>query len=196
MFSDPATAVMAMLMLCFGGMIIMFVFLIRAHAASGDELREALRKQQMLLADVERQLMEMSFVLRRLSGSEDSRTASVSRPSAPRSAADTSGGRTDGGVNAARKAGTGNAGIRSDQDLSSMLEAASRSGAKLDLGGDLLPPPSVSRPLAEEYDPASDPHLFEDSFGPKAGGTRASADGRVGTAGGKGRTPLSIRLDD
>ena len=199
MFSDPATAVMAMIMLCFGGMIVMFVFLIRSNAANSDELREALRKQQMLLADLERQLMETSFALRRLSGAEDSRTASVTRPSSPGTplpGSPSSGSSGAGTSGPSGRAASGNAGARSDEDLSSMLEAASKSGGKLDLGSDLLPPPSVSRPLAEEYDPANDPHLFEDSFGAKSVLRRDGAEGRVGTAGGKGRAPLSIRLDD
>lgn len=177
MFSDPATAVMSMIMLCFGGMIVMFVFIIRANAAQSDELREAMRKQQMVLADLERQVMEMNFALRRLSGAEGGQAASSAR----------------GSGLPAQSASRGLP--RSDEELSSMLEVASRSGKKLELGDDLLSPPSVSRPLAEEYDPASDPHLFEDSFSSGTGRVR-SAEGRVGTAGGKGRTPLSIRLDD
>lgn len=177
MFSDPATAVMAMIMLCFGGMIVMFVFIIRASAAHSDELREAFRKQQMVLADLERQVMEMSFALRRLTGADDGQPPSGARQSKTGAASK---------LSAARQ----------DDDLSSMLEAASQGGRKLDIGDSLLPPPSVARPLSEEYDPATDPHLFEDSFGAKTSRQQRGGEGRVGTAGGKGRAPLSIRLDD
>lgn len=171
MFSDPNTAIMAMIMLCFAGMIVMFIFIIRSHVSHSEELREALRKQQLVMADLERQVMEMSFAIRRLSGLEDSQNASVTRPSSVRA-------------------------VKSDEDLSSMLEAAARGGRKLELGDDLLAPPSVSRPLAEEYDPANDPHLFDDAFGSKKKRQQGIPEARVGTAGGKGRTPLSIRLDD
>lgn len=175
MFSDPATAIMTMIMLCFGGVILMFVFLLRTGAARSDELRELLRRQQMALADIERQIMETSFALRRLSGTEDSRTASVTQPS-----------RTAAGANA----------VRSDEDLSSMLDAAAKSGKKLELGSNPLPPLYAAPAPGEAYDPASDPHLFEDFFGVKGGQTQGDAAGRPGMAADKARTPLSIKLDD
>lgn len=177
MFSDPVTAVMAMIMLCFGGMIVMFVFIIRSGAAHSDELREAFRKQQMVLADLERQVMEMNFALRRLSGADEGQASSGVRQAATGSASRLSA-------------------ARAEDDLSSMLEAASKSGRKLDLGDTLLTPPSVARPLSEEYDPVTDPHLFDDAFGSRTSRRQRGEEGRVGTAGGKGRAPLSIRLDD
>lgn len=175
MFSDPVTAVMTMLMLCFGGMIIMFVFFVRSGAAYSEELREALRKQQMVLADLERQIMEMNFALRRLSGAEDSRTASVTRPSSSAAGADA---------------------VRSDGDLASMLAAAAKSGKKLELGNEPAPSPSAARFAAAEYDPASDPDLFENFLGVQEDRAQRETKERPGMAGGGARAPLSIKLDD
>lgn len=175
MFSDPVTAVMTMIMLCFGGMIIMFVFFVRSGAVYSEELREALRKQQMVLADLERQIMEMNFALRRLSGAEDSRTASVTRPSSSAAGADV---------------------VRSDGELASMLDAATKSGKKLELGSAPAPSPSASRSSAAEYDPASDPNLFENFFGVQEDRAQRDTKGRPGMAGGGANAPLSIKLDD
>lgn len=179
MFSDPVTAVMTMIMLCFGGMIIMFVFFVRSGAVYSEELREALRKQQMVLADLERQIMEMNFALRRLSGAEDSRTASVTRPSS-----------------SAASSAAGADAVRSDGELASMLDAATKSGKKLELGSAPAPSPSASRSSAAEYDPASDPNLFENFFGVQEDRAQRDTKGRPGMAGRGANAPLSIKLDD
>lgn len=132
MFADPVVASMTMLLLCFFGMIVMFVFLARTLSNQSGEMREAFRKQQIFLADLERQFMEMSFTLRKMQGEEGA------------------GGQIAGDATL----------LGRKDDLLSMLDAAA--ATKGGLGDDLLPPPAVSRPLAEEYDPAKDPHLFED----------------------------------
>lgn len=66
MFQEPLTAVMAMLFLYFAGVLVMFVFVIRSLASQGDERREAFRKQQLMLGDLERHLIDMKVMLRRL----------------------------------------------------------------------------------------------------------------------------------
>ena len=72
MFQDPSTAVITMLFLYFAGMLVMFVFIIRSLAAQGEERRESFRKQQLMLGDLERHLIDMKVMLRRLSpGSVD-----------------------------------------------------------------------------------------------------------------------------
>lgn len=173
MFSDPNVAVMAMIMLCFAGMIIMFIFVIRVFSSQGAEMREAFRKQQMYLSDLERQVQEISFALRSAVEGEGSLKSVSSLASPPAETLP-----------------------RSDQELMSMLDAATRNkpGQTLDLGDALLSPPSVSRPLSEEYDPAKDPHLFEDSVLSQSG--KGERPALRGTVGGKGRPPLSITLDD
>lgn len=65
MFQDPITALMAMLFLCFGGILLMFVFVIRSLAAQAESRKEDVRRQQLMLADIERQLMDMKGALRR-----------------------------------------------------------------------------------------------------------------------------------
>ena len=81
----------------------------------------------------------------------------------------------------------------------SLLEVASqKKGDPLRFDDQLLPPSAGSRPIAEEYDPATDPHLFEDSLLPEAafGSYRSRADrAKVGVAGKRGSS-LSIKLDD
>ena len=72
MFQDPSTAVITMLFLYFAGMLVMFVFIIRSLAAQGEERRESFRRQQLMLGDLERHLIDMKVMLRRLSpGSVD-----------------------------------------------------------------------------------------------------------------------------
>ncbi len=66
MFQDPLVAVMVMLLLCFAGMMLMFIFVIRSAASQAEEGREAFRKQQLFLSDLERQLMIIAATLRRL----------------------------------------------------------------------------------------------------------------------------------
>jgi hypothetical protein len=140
MFTDPLAMTMAMQMLFFVGLIVVFFFLARAMAAQGEETRESLRKQQMFLADLERQFMEMSFLLRQRQGSKEGdppvdrvRTRDDLAPA----------GQKDGFLPMpSRKAGD-----RASDDL-------------------LLPPPIPSRAPAENYDPEKDPFLFDDGFAP------------------------------
>ncbi|MDR0826884.1 MAG: hypothetical protein LBN33_03275 [Desulfovibrio sp.] len=143
MFADSFMATMAIQILFFVGLLVVFFSLARGMSAHGEETREALRKQQMYLADLEKQLMEMNFVLRRLQGGEEE----------PRETSETGG--------AAREIPV----LKSRDELLSMLEkAAQTSKGTSPIGDLLLPPPTVARPLAEEYDPSSDPHLFDDSI--------------------------------
>ena len=67
MFQDHSTAVITMLFLYFAGMLVMFVFIIRSLASQGEERRESFRKQQLMLGDLERHLIDMKVMLRRLS---------------------------------------------------------------------------------------------------------------------------------
>jgi hypothetical protein len=71
MFQDPLTAVMAMLLLCFVGMMVMFIFVIRSLASQSDETREAFRKQQLFLADLERQIMDLRIAVNARLGLEE-----------------------------------------------------------------------------------------------------------------------------
>ena len=175
MFQDPLTAVMAMLLLCFMGILVMFLFLIRSLASQAAEMREAFRKQQMSLADIERQLMDLSFALRKRQGGETG-----AEP-----------GQAEQGGDSLTSMG--------QADLMSLLKAASQQkGGTLRFDDQLVPPTPASRPIAEEYDPSTDPHLFEDSLLPEADYTSyRSRAGRAGTgAVGRRGTPLSIKLDD
>jgi hypothetical protein len=142
MFSDPLVAVMAMLILCFSGILVMFLFVIRSLVGQRAEMREAFRKQQMFLADLERQFMEMSFVLRNIQAKEEAKdSGSGKKPSFETSLS------------------------REDDDLMSMLESSDRPKNPPPTYNDLLLPPSPkARATIDDYDPATDPHLFEDSF--------------------------------
>lgn len=172
MFQDPLTTVMAMLLLCFMGILVMFLFFVRSLSSQAAETRESFRKQQLSLADIERQLMDLNFALRKLQG---------------------------GDAASSEVAGTaGNLSSLRQEDLMALLETASqRKGAPLRFDDQLLPPPVTSRPIAEEYDPANDPHLFEDSLlpDPAYGSYRPRAD-RDKTASSGKRPSLSIKLDD
>lgn len=70
MFSDPLTAAMTMQILCFFGMVVIFIFVMRSLSSLTEELRESFRKQQMFLSDMERQLMDLNFAVRRLQGED------------------------------------------------------------------------------------------------------------------------------
>ncbi|MDL2207748.1 hypothetical protein LJB82_03390 [Desulfovibrio sp. OttesenSCG-928-M16] len=70
MFSDPLTAAMTMQLLCFFGMVVIFVFVMRSLSSLGAEMREAFRKQQMFLSDLERQIQDLNFAVKRLQGEE------------------------------------------------------------------------------------------------------------------------------
>jgi hypothetical protein len=140
MFTDPLATTMAMQMLFFVGMVVVFFFLSRAISAQGEETREALRKQQMYLADLERQLMEMSFLLRRRQGGEEvDLSAEPGRTRNERSQAGPKGG------------------------LLPMPPGKSDNRVSDDL---LMPPPLPARASTDNYDPEKDPFLFDDGFGP------------------------------
>lgn len=143
MFSDPLVAVMTMLLLFFAGVLLVFLFLTRAVSSLKEDFRDAMRKQQMFLSDVEQQLVQLQFGLRAL--------------------------QEDGGAAAAaggQKPLEDVSFLRQEDPLLSMLEAGARRGAASPGIEDdqLLPPPQKARPIAEDYDPAHDPKLFEDSF--------------------------------
>ncbi len=184
MFQDPLTTVMAMLLLCFIGILVMFLFFIRSLSSQAGEMREAFRKQQLSLADIERQLMDMSFGLRKLQGGGGDPADS---------GASVSSGQT-------RMAQSGeNLTSMRQEDLMSLLEVASqKKGDPLRFDDQLLPPPANSRPLREEYDPANDPHLFEDSLLPEVafGSYRTRTDRAKTGAADKRGSSLSIKLDD
>ena len=64
MFHDSMVALMVMLLLCFFGMLVMFLFVIRSHSVMTATLKEGQRQQQLALSDIERQLMDISFQFR------------------------------------------------------------------------------------------------------------------------------------
>ncbi len=64
MFNDPMISLMFMLLLCFLGMLVMFLYVVRALGAQNAFLREGLARQQKSLDDHERHLMELVFLMR------------------------------------------------------------------------------------------------------------------------------------
>ena len=64
MFEDSMITLMVMLLLCFVGMLIMFLFVIRSNTAIEASLKEMTRQVQAHLADIERQLMEINYANR------------------------------------------------------------------------------------------------------------------------------------
>jgi hypothetical protein len=146
MFSDPLVAVMAMLILCFSGILVMFIFVIRSLVGQRDEMREAFRKQQMFMADLERQFMDMSFLLRNIQGREETQ---VPGP----------------GIQSSYDMPL----PRDDDDLLSTLESTGRQKNPPLYSDLLLPASPKTRAPIDDYDPASDPHLFDDSFSPGPG---------------------------
>ncbi|MDR2668843.1 MAG: hypothetical protein LBC14_02675 [Desulfovibrio sp.] len=143
MFTDPLATAIAVQMLFFVGLVVVFFFLARAISAQGEETRDALRKQQMYLADLERQLMDMSFLLRRRQGGEDANPAA--EPGRARDALSPAGQKDDLLPMPPRKPGS-----RAPDDL-------------------LMPPPSLKRVSTDTYDPEKDPYLFDDGFGAPSG---------------------------
>lgn len=147
MFHDQLTSVMLMLLLSFSGTLLMFFFLVRALSAQKEETRDLLRRQQMLLIDLEQQLQEVRFNLRRIQ--EGAGRATGSEGAGPA-------GQTAGELLFLNK----------EDSLSSLLEgAASRHGGPAQPGGALSPSTaahSAGARRGEEYDPAGDPNLFDD----------------------------------
>lgn len=72
MFDDPSVSVLAMIFLCFIGMVIMFICIVRAQAAQLAYLKETQQQQLAMLADVEKHIMDLSFSLRTYQASEAS----------------------------------------------------------------------------------------------------------------------------
>ena len=114
MLNDSLISLMIMLLLCFMGMLVMFLFVIRSQSTQAAVLREGFTRQQSTLADLEQQLMDMNFALRRLqkgSGLEDvperPGAASSASSGSGASGASTGGGQTPkaytavGGIHAA-----------------------------------------------------------------------------------------------
>lgn len=64
MFDNALISLMFMVMLCFVGMLVMFLFVIRSLTAQANTVREYQRQQQTALADLERMIMDISFSLR------------------------------------------------------------------------------------------------------------------------------------
>ena len=142
MFSDPLVAVMAMLLLFFAGMVLMFAFFTRSLTALREDLRESMRKQQMFLSDVEQQFMRIEYRLRVLPEGGDAGKS----PSALQKPDDISL-------------------LRQEDPLLSMLENTARKAASAPGFDDqLLSVPSRKNAPARDYDPANDPGLFEDAF--------------------------------
>lgn len=144
MFSDPLVAVMAMLILCFSGILVMFIFLIRSLAGQRDEMRDSFRKQQMYMADLERQFLEMNFAFRKVQSGDDP--------------APDLGGMKNSSQDMPL--------LREEDALVSMLESAARPQNAAPPYPDLR---LSSEAAGGEYDPATDPHLFEDSYPTGAG---------------------------
>ena len=61
MFADSMITLMIMLLLCFIGMLVMFLFVIRSNTVIETSLKEMTRQTQAHLADIERQLMEINY---------------------------------------------------------------------------------------------------------------------------------------
>jgi hypothetical protein len=83
MFDDPQISLMIMLLLCFLGMLVMFLFVIRSLSSQAATLREGFNRQQSTLADMEQQLMDMNFALRRPQKEADSAIGQVRTEQAP-----------------------------------------------------------------------------------------------------------------
>ena len=64
MFADSMITLMVMLLLCFIGMLVMFLFVIRSNTIIETSLKEMTRQTQAHLADIERQLMEINYTNR------------------------------------------------------------------------------------------------------------------------------------
>lgn len=56
---------MVMIMLCFAGMLIMFLFVIRSLGTLSQSLKETERRQQAVLTDIENTVMEIHFSMQR-----------------------------------------------------------------------------------------------------------------------------------
>lgn len=118
MFNDSLISLMIMLLLCFMGMLVMFLFVIRSLSVQTAALREGFARQQSTLADLEQQIMDMNFALRRMqrdSGAlsapegHDVLAAAAAAPANPAQGAS--------GMFPQQAAGSGPAGLSSSGDL-------------------------------------------------------------------------------
>lgn len=66
MFHDSSIAVMAMMLLCFSGMLLMFVFIVRAVSSLNEAQKESFHKQQLYLAQIEQQCIDLKGSLQGL----------------------------------------------------------------------------------------------------------------------------------
>ncbi|MDR2489173.1 MAG: hypothetical protein LBD42_06765 [Desulfovibrio sp.] len=187
MFQDPLVAVMTMLFFCFTGILVIFLFFVRSFSSHTEEIREVLRKQQLSLADIERQLMDMSFVLRKTPVGDMA-------PTSPNAAS-----RLSERAEAFRNSGDSLASMR-QEDLMSLLEGAGqqKKSAPLRFDDQLLPLSAGSRIVAEEYDPVKDPHVFENSLLPDPSDVfyQSRTDRYKTGSSNKQGAPLSLKLDE
>ena len=66
MFSDSFSAIMALVIMNFAGMLIMFLFMLRSLDATQKNIAELQAKMQMRLVDIEQRMAELSFVMQNL----------------------------------------------------------------------------------------------------------------------------------
>lgn len=66
MAGNSMVALMLMLLLCFIGMLVMFLFVIRSNTVLSDSIKEATRQQRQTFNDIERQLLELSFTVNKV----------------------------------------------------------------------------------------------------------------------------------
>lgn len=66
MAESSMIALMLMLFLCFIGMLVMFLFVIRSNTALSESIRDASKQQRQLFNDIERHLMELSFTVNKM----------------------------------------------------------------------------------------------------------------------------------
>ena len=64
MFENATVSLMFMVLLGFVGMFVMFLFILRALSQQTTLMKELFKQQQATLADVDRQLMDMHYLVR------------------------------------------------------------------------------------------------------------------------------------
>ncbi len=75
MFADPFTAIMALVVLNFAGMLVLFLFILRSLDAVQRAVHEARGSLQLRIADTEHQLNDLAAAIRELSGSKENSSA-------------------------------------------------------------------------------------------------------------------------
>ena len=63
MFSDSFSAIMALVIMNFAGMLVMFLFMLRSLDASQKNIRDLQANMQMRLVDIEQRMAELAFVM-------------------------------------------------------------------------------------------------------------------------------------